>query len=74
MIHVSKVCDIARAQQKISLKWVSAEGEIISVEEAVPTSFHGSGDTFNIRIVPSGEIRTVNVNTLIEINNEEVVL
>ena len=40
----------------------------------MPTSFHGEGETFNIKIIPSGEIRKVNRYTVIEINGEEVVL
>lgn len=74
MISASKIADIAKLQGEISIKWVAADGEIISVEKAVPTSFHGDGDTMNIKIIPSGEIRTVNRNTIIEINNEEVIL
>lgn len=74
MISADKIADIAKLQSEISIKWVAVDGEIISVDRAVPTSFHGDGDTMNIRILPSGEIRTVNRNTIIEINNEEVIL
>lgn len=74
MISCNKICDIARLQKEISLKWVAEDGRVISVEKAVPTSFHGEGTTFNIKIVPSGEIRKVNRYTVIEINGEEVTL
>lgn len=74
MISASKICDIARLKQEISLKWISEQGEVIAVEKCVPTSFHGEGTTFNIKIIPSGEIRTVNRLTVIEINGEEVTL
>jgi len=74
MISASKICDLAKLKKEISLKWVSKEGEVISVEHAIPTSFHGDGLTFNIKILPSGEIRKVNRLTVIEINGEEVVL
>lgn len=74
MISADKIADIAKLQNEISIKWVAVDGEIISVERAVPTSFHGEGNTMNIRIVPSGEIRTVNRNSIIEINKEEVIL
>lgn len=74
MITADKIADIARLQREISLKWVAATGEIVSVDRAVPTSFHGEGDTMNIKIIPSGEVRTVNRNTIIEINKEEVIL
>ena len=74
MISSNKICEIAKLKQKISLKWVAESGEVISVEKCVPTSFHGNGSTFNIKILPSGEIRKVNRMTVIEINGEEVTL
>lgn len=74
MISSNKICEIAKLKQEISLKWVAESGEVISVEKCVPTSFHGNGSTFNIKILPSGEIRKVNRMTVIEINGEEVTL
>lgn len=74
MISASVICEIAKLQREISLKWVAQTGEIIAVDRAVPTSFHGDGQTFNIKLLPSGEIRTVNRNTVIELNGEEVIL
>ena len=74
MISSSVICDIARLQKEISIKWVAQTGEIIAVDHAVPTSFHGDGETFNIKLLPSGEIRKVNRFTVIEINGEEVIL
>lgn len=74
MIHASKICDIAKLQREISLKWVAADGSVIDVKQCIPTSFHGDGDTMNIKLIPSNEIRTVNRNTIIEINGEEVIL
>ena len=62
------------SEWEISLKWISEQGEVIAVDKCVPTSFHGEGTTFNIKIIPSGEIRTVNRLTVIEINGEEVTL
>lgn len=74
MISSNKICEIAKLKQEISLKWVAESGEVISVDKCVPTSFHGNGSTFNIKILPSGEIRKVNRMTVIEINGEEVTL
>lgn len=74
MISCNKICDIARLKKEISLKWVAQTGEVISVDKAVPTSFHGEGATFNIMILPSREIRKVNRFTVIEINGEEVTI
>lgn len=74
MIGADKIADFAKLNSRVSLKWVAASGEIVDVADAVITSFHGAGDTFNIKIIPSGEIRTVNRNTVIEFNGEEVIL
>ena len=74
MISASKICDIAKLKSTISLKWIAENGELISVDKAVPTSFHGNGTTFNIKLIPSGEIRKVNRYTVTEINGEEVIL
>lgn len=74
MISCNKICDIARLKNEISLKWVAENGEVISVDKAIPTSFHGEGTTFNIMILPSREIRKVNRFTVVEINGEEVTL
>ncbi|MBO6168504.1 MAG: hypothetical protein J6O51_00880 [Bacteroidales bacterium] len=74
MITANKICDFAKLKKQISLKWVAESGELITVEQAVVTSFHGNGSTFNIKVLPSGEIRKVNRLTVMEINGEEVVL
>lgn len=74
MINSDKIAEIAKLKKEVSLKWVSESGEIICVDQAKITSFHGSGMTFNIMIFPSKEIRKVNRFTVIELNNEEVIL
>ena len=60
--------------KECALKSVSKEGEILSYPRCVITSFHGSGDTFNVLLLPSREVRKVNRYTVIEFNGEEVVL
>lgn len=74
MISASRIFEIAKLHQEISLKWVAEDGSVITVDKAIPTSFHGEGVTFNIKVLPSGEIRKVNRFTVVEINGEEVVL
>lgn len=74
MIHVSKIHTMAAGGKEIALKSVSKEGEILSYPRCVITSFHGNGDTFNVLLIPSKEIRKVNRYTVIEVNGEEVVL
>lgn len=74
MIDSSRIFEIAKMKKQISLKWISKEGELIAVDQAICTSFHGSGMTFNIMILPSREIRKVNRFSVVELNGEEVVL
>ncbi len=74
MIHVSKISEIAKMKEVISIKWVSTEGEIISCDKCVITSFFGNGQTFNVKILSSGEFRKVNRYSVIEFNGEEVIL
>ena len=73
MIHVSKIHTLVETIKEFSIKWISEQGEVISCDRCIFTSFHGKGSTFNI-MLPSREVRTVNRYTLLEFNGEEVVL
>lgn len=74
MIHVSKIHSVASSGKECALKAVSKEGEILIYPKCVITSFHGNGDTFNVLLIPSREVRKVNRYTVIEFNGEEVVI
>lgn len=74
MIHSSKICELVQSLQDFSLKWVSEDGRIIDVPHCRCTSFHGNGDTLNIYIPVSNQVRTVIRDTIIEFNGEEVIL
>lgn len=74
MIHASKLCELVEVHKSFQIAWVSTSGEVIAVEGASCTSFHSSGETFNIRVAASGEIRKVNRLTVIEFNHEKVIL
>lgn len=74
MIHVSKIHELVETLKNFSLEWVAESGEIIHCDNCRFTSFHGSGRTFNVMLLPSGEIRTVNRYTVTQINGEEVML
>lgn len=60
--------------QLSSITWVAEDGSIVRVPHCKFSSWHGNGDTFNIFIPVSGQVRTVNRNTIIEFNGEEVIL
>lgn len=74
MIHVSKIHEIVKMKQDFSISWVTSSGEIIRCEKCVATSFHANGQTFNVKIFPSEQIRKVNRYSVIELNGEEVIL
>ena len=72
MISIDKIGILAEEHRTLSLRWVTADGSIAAVDDAVVTSQHSAGDTINIRITASGQIRKVNKYSIIEINGEEV--
>jgi hypothetical protein len=57
-----------------SIAFVAEKGEIIVVKEAICTSWHSKGRTMNIKILASGEIRTIRRCTIIAFNDQEVAL
>lgn len=74
MISASRIHELVQQLQEFSISWIAVDGSIVKVKQCRCTSFHGSGDTLNILILPSKEVRTVNRNTIIEFNGEEVIL
>lgn len=74
MISASRIHELVQMHSEFSIKWIAADGRIINIPSCRCTSFYGNGDTMNIIIPASGEVRTVNRNTIIEFNGEEVIL
>ena len=74
MINASVIHKIVQLHSDISITWVAEDGSIVKVPHCRCTSFHGEGDTLNILIPVSNQVRTVNRNTIIELNGEEVIL
>lgn len=74
MISSSKIPTLVETLNEFSIKWIAETGEVIDVQKCRLTSFFGNGQTFNIMLLPSKEIRKVNRFTVIEINGEEVLL
>lgn len=70
-MHVSLIADVI-AKGEFSMKFVDVKGQVIIVEQCVCTSVHSLGLTFNIKLIPSGEIRKVNRFTIIELNSLEL--
>lgn len=72
MIHVSKIFELVQVHKSFSLQFVTATGELVTVDECSCTSFHSAGKTMNIRIASSGQFRKVNRKTITQFNGEEV--
>lgn len=74
MIHESKIFELVQAHPSFSLQFVTATGELVTVDECSCTSFYSSGKTMNIKIAASGRFRKVNRKTITAINGKEVFL
>ncbi len=74
MIHASKIFELVQALKQFSLQWVTEQGELIDAPECCCTSFHSSGKTMNVMLLPSRQIRKVNRKTITAINGKEVFL
>ena len=73
MIHESKLFELVQAHKSFSLRFVTADGELVTVDECSCTSFHSAGKTMNIKL-SNGQFRTVNRKTVTAFNGEEVFL
>lgn len=74
MISASKIHELAECLGEFSITWVAEDGALVRVPRCRCSSFHGSGETMNIVIPASGQVRTVKRCTIIEFNGEEVIL
>lgn len=74
MISASRIHELVQQLQDFSITWIAEDGSIVKVPHCRCTSFHGAGETLNIFIPASKQVRTVNRNTIIEFNGEEVIL
>ena len=74
MIHSSKIHELVEVVPVFSIAWITVSGEKVYVRKAKCTSFHSSGETLNIMILESGQVRKVNRMTITEFNGEEVIL
>ena len=78
MIHASKLPILMqrlgkdRRRVPFSLSFVKSTGEIIHVAEAVCTSTFHANRTANIMLLPSKEVRTLPLISIIRFNSEDV--
>ena len=83
-VHISKIFELVQLQKRFSITWVAEDGRKIFVPDAELTNqnendtaqpkdgMYSIGRRFNIVCLASGEIRTVNIDSIIEFNGEEV--
>lgn len=74
MIHLSKIFELVQIHKRFSITWVAEDGHKVFVPEAELTKggFYSVKRRMNIVCLASGEVRTVKVDSIIEINGEEV--
>ena len=85
-IHNSKIFEYLQLQKKFSITWIAKDGHVVIVPQAELVNkneadsdkpkdgMYSKGRRLNIVCIPSGEIRTVNIDAIVEINGEEVIL
>ena len=83
-IHNSKIFELVQLQKRFSITWVAEDGRKIFVPDAELSNkkeddsfgpkdgMYSKGRRFNIVCLQSGEVRTVNIDSIIEFNGEEV--
>ena len=85
-IHNSKIFELVQIKKRFSITWYAKDGHIVHVSEAELTNkkekdsdkpkdgMYSKGRCFNIICIPSGEIRKVDIDAIVEFNGEEVFL
>ncbi|MEG0468253.1 MAG: hypothetical protein RR551_08275 [Mucinivorans sp.] len=71
MIHISKLRKLIE-RGEFSLTFVAKDGNIVTIANCVVSSWHTLGDTFNIVLPTSEQVRTINKFTIISVNNQEL--
>lgn len=73
MIHIKTARKIMESGQPFDcLAWKMSTGEVMNYTNVVCTSSNFERNTVNLKFINSGEVRTVRVITIFEINNEQV--
>ncbi|MDR0754509.1 MAG: hypothetical protein LBF04_03885 [Prevotellaceae bacterium] len=74
MIHISQIHKEVRSLPEFSIKFVDREGDVITCSRCICTSWHSAGNTMNIKLLESGEIRKIRRVSIIEFDGQRVVL
>jgi len=81
MIHISKLHILMEKKDQngrrlpFSLKFVKAStGEVVTINQAVLTSSYEGNRTYNIKLLPSGQVRKIRQLSVVEFEGEKVYL
>lgn len=74
IIHISTVKKMLAAPEPVDIKCWTKDGGILELHNAVPLRYAFYEGTQQFKILASGQIRTVRLNLIFEINNSTVVL
>lgn len=72
MLHINQLRAILRAHKPFSCRAWKSDGDIIDYTNVVCTSSYFKNDTATLKLINSGQIRTVPVICIFEVNDEEV--
>lgn len=74
-MHLSELHKfVADPSREFALSFVAKGGEVVTVSRCVCTSFHSSGRTLNIMLLPSRQVRKVIRHTILTVNNQRFYL
>jgi len=74
MLHLSVARKIIESGQPLQIGFWKKNGEACTNDSVVCTSSNYARNTFNLKFLESGEIRTIRAILVFEVNHEEVVL
>ena len=72
MLFYTKVGLVAEKLPYFSISFYKKNGEIVNIDKCECTSVHSKGETMNIRLIPSGEIRKIKLINIRFFNGEKI--
>lgn len=72
MIHTNDARKILLSKEEVDIKYWKADGSIMMARNVVCISSYHKNNTLNIKFMTSGEIRTIRMFCIFEINKKEI--
>lgn len=73
-VTINTLRDMLRQKGEINLKFWKADGTIVVANKVIVLSTRFRPETITLKFTISGEIRTIHIETIFEINDIEVFL